>query len=129
MRRHSIALLFVLVAASCGKVNGLADAGNGSGTGTDASTGPDANPRGTFTVNVPTYVGATTYYAYGPCGGGSSATTAVPLTMYAYCKTDKMNLSVIAYDANGYLSYIEKNGVTFSDGGSTTIGGSWTTEM
>jgi hypothetical protein len=49
--RRNLLLSFAMLTA-CGKVSGLADAGDGSGTNIDGSVGPDANPRGTVTVTI-----------------------------------------------------------------------------
>ena len=91
-----------------------------------ADTAPTA-ATGVFNVSYPGLSGATQYYAYGPCGSSAQATGGpAQLTFNAYCTVSPMTVGVAAYDANfNLLGYIEQAGVTFSDGGSTTITGNW----
>ncbi len=88
---------------------------------------PSQATTGTFTVSFPSLANATTYYAYGPCGGSPSSTGGpAALTFQAYCTVSPMTVGVVAYNSSGQvIGYIEQANLTFTDGGSTTIPGSW----
>jgi hypothetical protein len=86
----------------------------------------DDSPMGTFTVNYPVDSGATSYNVYGPCGMGSSNGTSATLTMYRFCTTNPMTISVDAFGSNGLQDHLEKAGVVFTDGGSITLSPNWT---
>ena len=81
--------------------------------------------NGTFTASYPTYPGATYYYLYGPCGSSSGANQST-LTMYPYCTQSTMDLIVVAYDSGfNPLAFLEKQGVSYTSGGTTAITGTY----
>ncbi|MBV8758244.1 MAG: hypothetical protein JO257_13240 [Deltaproteobacteria bacterium] len=81
--------------------------------------------NGMFNVTFPQYPGATYHYVYGPCGA-NSGTGSTTLYMYSYCKQDTMDLVVVAYNSSFVpIAYFEKPGVTYTNGGSTALTGTY----
>ena len=81
---------------------------------------------GTFTVNYPSYSGATYYDVVGPCGyfsNGTSLTYAMTIT--SDCKQSAMDILVVANNASGPIAYLEKPNVAYTAGGSVFVGGTY----
>jgi hypothetical protein len=87
---------------------------------------PVDNTAANYTVSLSPYAGADHYYVYGPCGQQLTSTTSTTLMFNAYCEVAQMDLIAIAYNAAGNpLAYVNKSGVAYSAGGSTTMPASW----
>ena len=87
---------------------------------------PTDNTPGTYTVALAPDGAASYYYVYGPCGQQYTTTTSTTLMLNKYCEVPSMDLIAVAYDANNNpLGYVERGGVTYTDGGSTTLPSTW----
>ena len=97
--------------------------------GDDIIFGPrngDSTEAGTFTVSFQTYSGAASYVVYGPCGSTSTAGASATLDMATRCKQDTMDVLVVAMDVNGNpIAALQKTGVAFTAGGSTSVTGTY----
>src|SRR5207247_943046 len=93
-------------------------------TGTQTA---DTTAAGSFTVSYPAKPGAAGYEIHGPCGKTTViGMTSGTLPMKMGCLVSPMDLVVIALDSMGYpTAYAEKNNVTFTSGGSTTVTDTW----
>ncbi len=82
---------------------------------------------GTFTINYPTYSGATSYNVVGPCGNYNAGNvTSYALTIYSNCKQSAMDILVVANNAsNQPIAYLEKPNVPYTAGGSTFVSGTY----
>jgi len=88
----------------------------------------DATVVGTFAVKFSTFPTATTFTALGPCGGNTvgpimgTANISLPISMYAYCKQDTMEIMVIGQDdAGNVIAVLDQTNVPYVNNGSVTM--------
>ena len=90
------------------------------------TTALDQTPAGTFTINFTADPGATSYTVVHPCGPITTMSTSPVVNLFNYCAHPAMDLVVVSLAANGQpMHFVEKSGVAFTDGGSTTMPASW----
>ncbi len=94
--------------------------------------GNDDSPIGVYNVTWPAQVGVTSYYVsigncpsvYVPTAGATSL--AYPLPAYCLPTTEKVTISVVGY-ASAATYYLEQPNVSYTLGGTTSLGAGWTT--
>ena len=96
-------------------------------------TGRDFSDAGAFTVKFTPQQGVTNYEVFGPCSatsvsnstGGNSLSAS--LSFQTQCKQDPMELVIVGFEAGTGVATIsqDKTGVSFVNGGSTTLTGAF----